>query len=65
MVIVHGAQDELVPSGQAVAFADALKRAGAEVALRIDPARGHDVMNATSIDEAVAFFERTFKPSRP
>ena len=64
MIIVHGAQDELVPPGQAVAFADALKKSGVEVTLRVDPDHGHDVMKAPSVDEAVAFFERTLKPAQ-
>jgi acetyl esterase/lipase len=65
MIIVHGAQDELVPPGQAVAFAEALKKAGVKVSLRVDPDHGHDVMNATAVDEAVAFFQRTLKPAKP
>lgn len=65
LIIVHGAQDKLVPSGQAVAFAEALKKAGVAVTLRVDPDHGHDVMNATSIDEAVAFFQRTLQPAKP
>ena len=63
MIVVHGAKDELVPPGQALAFAEALKKAGVDVTLRIDPDRGHDVMNAASVDEAIAFFKRTLKPS--
>jgi dienelactone hydrolase len=65
MIIVHGAQDKLVPPGQAVAFADALKKSGVEVTLRVDPYHGHDVMNAASVDEAVAFFGLTLKPVDP
>lgn len=65
MIIVHGAQDELVPPGQAVAFAEALKRAGVKVSLRVDPDHGHDVMNARSADEALAFFQRILKPATP
>ncbi len=64
MTIVHGAQDELVPPNQAVAFAEALKKAGVQVALRVDPDRGHDVMNAASVDESVLFFTGILKPSR-
>ena len=65
MIIVHGARDDLVPPGQAVTFAEALKMAGVPVTLRIDPDYGHDVMNATAVDEAVAFFQRTLKPAKP
>jgi acetyl esterase/lipase len=65
MIIVHGAQDKLVPPGQAVAFAEALKQAGVAVTLRVDPDRGHDVMNAHATDEAVAFFQRILKPAKP
>lgn len=65
IIIVHGTQDKLVPPGQAVAFADALKKSGVNVTLRVDPDHGHDVMNAPSIAEAAAFFERWLKPARP
>ena len=65
MILVHGAQDKLVPPGQAVAFAEALKQAGVPVTFRIDPDHGHDVMNALSTEEAVAFFQRILKPARP
>jgi dipeptidyl aminopeptidase/acylaminoacyl peptidase len=63
MIVVHGAKDELVPPGQTITFAEALKKAGVDVTLRIDPDRGHDIMNAASVDEAIAFFKRTLKPS--
>jgi len=65
MIIVHGAKDELVPPGQAVAFANRLQAAGVEAKLRVDPDHGHDVMNVTSVDEALVFFERILKPTRP
>ena len=63
MLIVHGAQDKLVPPGQAVAFAEALKRVDVKVSLRVDPDHGHDVMNARSTDEAMAFFQRILMPA--
>jgi predicted esterase len=63
MILVHGAQDKLVPPGQAIAFAEALKKAGVQVTLRVDAERGHDVMNARSTDEAVGFFQRVLKPA--
>jgi acetyl esterase/lipase len=63
MIIVHGAKDALVPPGQAVAFANALKHAGVDVTLRLDPDRGHDVMNAPAVGEAIAFFRRVLKPT--
>lgn len=65
MIIVHGAQDELVPPNQAVAFAESLKIAGVQVTLRLDPDRGHDVMNPTSVDEALVFFAGILQPFRP
>jgi acetyl esterase/lipase len=65
LLMVHGAQDKLVPPGQAVAFAEALRAAGVAVAWRVDPDRGHDVMNAAAIDEAVAFFQRALQPAKP
>lgn len=65
MIIVHGAQDKLVPPGQAVAFAEALKKTGVPVTLRVDPEHGHDVMNARSTDEAIEFFDGVLKPGQP
>jgi acetyl esterase/lipase len=63
LIFVHGAKDTLVPPGQALAFVDALKKEGVNVTLRLEPDRAHDVMNPTSVDEAIAFFTRTLKPS--
>jgi acetyl esterase/lipase len=65
LLVVHGARDTLVPPGQAVAFAEALRKAGVAVALRVDPDRGHDVMTAAALDEAVAFFQRALQPAQP
>lgn len=64
MLIVHGRKDELVPPGQASAFAESLKKAGVPIKLRLDPEHGHDVMNAESIDEAIRFFTDVLKPGR-
>lgn len=61
MAFVHGQKDELVPPGQALAFVDLLKRAGVRVKLRVDPNRGHNVMNAESVSEAVGFLTSTLK----
>ena len=63
MLIVHGAKDNLVPLGQVQDFVAKLKAAGDDITFRLDPDHGHDVMNATSVDEALPFFERTLKPS--
>lgn len=62
--IVHGQKDDLVPPGQARAFAKSLKRAGVPVTLRVVSDRGHDVMNEESIDESIGFFTSTLKPLR-
>lgn len=62
--MVHGQQDELVPPGQALAFAESLKKAGVPVTLRVFPNSGHGVMNAESIDEAIGFFTRTLKSDK-
>lgn len=64
VLIVHGQQDELVPPGQAVAFAESLKKAGVPVTLQLVSNRGHDVMNEESIDEAIVFFTRIFKSDK-
>ncbi len=63
MAMVHGQKDELVPPGQALAFADSLKKAGVHLQLRVDPERGHDVMNDPSIREAIVFFTTVLKPN--
>jgi acetyl esterase/lipase len=59
--IVHGQLDELVPPGQALAFAESLKKAGVSMTLRIVPDLGHNVMNAGTIDEAVGFFTHVLR----
>ena len=64
IAMVHGEKDELVPPGQALAFADSLKKAGVRLQLRVDPERGHDVMNAESVNEAVGFFTSILKPRK-
>jgi acetyl esterase/lipase len=64
MLIVHGQKDELVPPGQASAFAESLKKAGIRITLRLVPDRGHDVMNAESIAEGIRFFSGILKPGK-
>lgn len=64
VLIVHGQQDELVPPGQALAFAESLKKAGVPMKLRVVSNRGHDVMNEESIDEAIGFLTRSLKPDQ-
>jgi len=58
VLIVHGAKDVMVPPAQADALAKALKHAGIQATLRIDPHHGHDVMRSESYQEAKAFFQR-------
>jgi acetyl esterase/lipase len=62
--IVHGQLDDLVPPGQAMAFAESLKKFGAPMTLRMVPDLGHNVMNAKSVDEAVSFFTRVLKADK-
>ena len=62
--IVHGQLDDLVPPGQAMAFAESLKKVGAPMTLRMVPDLGHNVMNAKSVDEAVSFFTRVLKADK-
>ncbi len=62
ILIVHGAKDDIVPVGQARAFAEGLKNAGNEVVFRVDPTHDHNVMTALSIREALAFFQETLMP---
>lgn len=59
--IVHGKLDDLVPPGQALAFAESLKSVGVPVTLRVVADRGHNVMNAESADEALRFFKAVLK----
>jgi acetyl esterase/lipase len=63
MLILHGGKDDLVPIGQAQAFADNLKKAGVDVTFRIDPERGHLVGSEAANQDAIAFFQRTLMPS--
>jgi acetyl esterase/lipase len=63
MLILHGGKDDLVPLGQAQAFADNLKNAGDDVTFRIDPDRGHGVMCDAATQEAIRFFQRTLTSS--
>lgn len=63
-LIVHGQKDDLVPPGQALAFADSLKKKGVRLKCRVDPDRGHDVMNAESVMEAIEFFSDILKPNK-
>lgn len=64
IAMVHGQKDDLVPPEQALAFADALKKAGVRLQLRVDPERGHDVMNPESVNEAVGFFTSILKSNK-
>jgi acetyl esterase/lipase len=56
MLIVHGGEDLLVPAGQALAFAEALRKLGGNVSCRIEPECGHDTISPTTYDEALRFF---------
>lgn len=58
MLIVHGDRDDVVPIGQARAFADALRASGAEVDYRVAEGRDHSVMDADAETEALRFFKK-------
>ena len=60
-LIVHGANDPIVPVQQAHIQAVALKKAGVEAVLHIDPEAGHGVMNAKTIKLAEEFFDKHLK----
>jgi len=60
-LIVHGANDPIVPVQQAHIQAVALKKAGVEAVLHIDPEAGHGVMNAKTIKLAEEFFDKQLK----
>jgi acetyl esterase/lipase len=63
MLIIHGEADPLVPVAQSQAFADALHRAGVDVALVREPGLGHGFTGATPaqldaiLAQTFAFFE--------
>jgi acetyl esterase/lipase len=61
MQMVQGGKDNIVPVGQAVTFADAVKRVGGDVTLRIDPDHGHDTEPKKAYAEAIAFFQKNLK----
>ena len=60
-LIVHGANDPLVPVRQARILDAALKKASVEAVLHIDPEAGHGVMNAITIKLAEEFFDKHLK----
>jgi len=61
MLIVHGDKDNIVPDGQAMAFAESLKRAGVSVTFRGEPESNHSIVNRQNFQEAVEFFSRVLK----
>lgn len=62
MMIVHGEKDTLVPSSQAVIFAESLIKAGVTTDFRITQGRDHGtVMDDKAKADALAFFEHYLK----
>ena len=61
MLIVHGAEDTIVPPGQAITFAEDLERSGAKVKIRIQEGTGHDLPSPDNHAEALQFFESVLK----
>ncbi len=58
-LIIHGDKDDLVPVSQSHWLADALKKAGAEVKLRVVPGAGHGTgFSAKDQESMVLFFKK-------
>ncbi|XHR29485.1 MAG: alpha/beta fold hydrolase [Chthoniobacteraceae bacterium] len=61
MLIVHGAKDTTVPDGQAVAFAESLKRQGVPATFRSEPESNHNIVTLQNFQEALGFFSSILK----
>lgn len=61
MLLVHGAKDNIVPPGQAIAFAADLERSGVKVKIRIEEESEHDIPSPHNYAEAWRFFEDVLK----
>ena len=61
MLIVHGAKDNIVPDGQAVASAESLKRAGVPVTFRSEPESNHSSVTQQNFQEALEFISRILR----
>lgn len=62
ILLVHGAEDNVVPPGQTLAFARRLASLNVDFTLRIVPEANHGLMNPTTEREALVFFKRTLRP---
>lgn len=61
-MIVHGANDKIVPPSQSQILHDALKKAGVPVTLKIIPGADHGLAGVNTLDMANAFFtEQLYK----
>ena len=64
---MHGDVDQLVPVAQSETFADALKKAGVEVTLRVIKGAGHGGNGFVAEDvrrEIHEFFDKHLKPEK-
>lgn len=61
-LIVHGAVDPIVPTGQSEELANALKAAGTQVMFQTVPGAGHDIEKGGNIELARQFFKNTLNP---
>ncbi|PZR36073.1 alpha/beta hydrolase [Caulobacter segnis] len=74
MLLIHGDKDFAVPFTQSVALADALRKVGGDVELKIYEGANHGWWAATpeatrafhqrALEDTFAFFDRVLKPSR-
>jgi len=64
MLIVHGGKDDIVPPGQAIAFADAVNQYGGKAKIRIEEETDHNPISPANYAEAFRFFEAALKPNK-
>jgi acetyl esterase/lipase len=67
MLIMHGDKDMLVPLNQSERFAEALKKAGAEVRLQVIHGNGHGGPGFYSVESRkmiIDFFDKHLKPAK-
>jgi dipeptidyl aminopeptidase/acylaminoacyl peptidase len=63
MLIFHGDKDILVPSAQALVFANDLKKGGDDVTFHLCPGKDHGgVRTPEAYAEALAFFQNHLQP---
>ncbi|HWE01166.1 MAG TPA: alpha/beta hydrolase [Tepidisphaeraceae bacterium] len=64
-LIMHGANDPLVPVAQSEILRDALEKAGVEVKLEVIPGAGHGLGGRAVLASVEAFFDKHLKAANP